>query len=186
MIPPDATSYANRDGIYLFNFISPVGIPGVSTELALKQFNSITSILTNKVYGGDWTSVRGYHNYHNPIGNPNWRQYYWGDNYEALSEIKAKYDGTNMFGNPLQVQPAIPSAKTVVSCDNLTNKKEKKECLKAAASVVALKELDGDTDALKQPSNSAGVVSPQGVIAKKFATTTMLLVGFFIVLEVLN
>ena len=92
----------------------------------------------------------------------------------------------NMFGNPLQVQPAIPSAKTVVSCNNLTNKKEKKECLKAAASVVALKELDGDTDALKQPSNSAGVVSPQGVIAKKFATTTMF-VGFFIaVLEVLN
>ena len=82
MIPPDATSYANRDGIYLFNFIPSARV----TE----QFNSITSILTNKVYGGDWTKIRGYYNYLNPIGNPNWRQYYWGDNYEALSEIKAK------------------------------------------------------------------------------------------------
>ena len=58
---------------------------------------------------GDPTKLRGFYNYLNPPGNPNWREYYFGKNYKRLSEIKAKYDETNMFGNPLQVEPAVPA-----------------------------------------------------------------------------
>ena len=46
----------------------------------------------------------------NPPGNPNWRQYYFGSNYERLTQIKAKYDPLNYFGNPYQVEPAVDVA----------------------------------------------------------------------------
>ena len=52
----------------------------------------------------------GYYNYMNPPGNPNWRQYYFGGNYERLTLIKAKWDPLNFFGNPYQVEPAIDVA----------------------------------------------------------------------------
>lgn len=65
---------------------------------------------------GDPTKLRGFYNYMHPPGNPNWREYYFGSNYQRLSEIKAKYDGTNVFGNPMQVEPAIPDISTI--CEN--------------------------------------------------------------------
>lgn len=97
LIAPNATGYANREEIWLLAFSDK------------KHYDSITSVLTNKVYGGDPAKVRGFYNYLNPLGNPHWREYYWGDNYKRLSEIKLVYDKTNGFGNPAQVGPAIPS-----------------------------------------------------------------------------
>jgi len=97
LIAPNATGYANREEFWLLDFQDK------------KHYDSITSILTNKVYGGDPAKVRGFYNYLNPLGNPHWREYYWGDNYKRLSEIKLVYDKTNGFGNPAQVGPAIPS-----------------------------------------------------------------------------
>ena len=41
------------------------------------------------------------------MGNPNWRYYYFGENYQRLSQIKLKYDPLNFFGNPQQVEPAV-------------------------------------------------------------------------------
>ena len=65
-----------------------------------------TEILAKKHYK-DATKLQGYYNHMNPIGNPNWRKYYFGDNYARLSQIKAKFDPLNVFGNPRQVEPAI-------------------------------------------------------------------------------
>ena len=105
MIAPEDTGYANREEFWLVSFDN--------TAPAFKDdwYNKFTSILTNKVYGGDPSKIRGFYNYVNPLGNPNWREYYWGDNYEKLSDIKLIYDETNGFGNPVQVQPAIPGKK---------------------------------------------------------------------------
>jgi len=97
VIAPNATGYANRKEFWLLEFFNRT------------HYDSFTSILTNKVYGGDPAKVRGFYNYLNPLGNPHWREYYWGDNYKRLSEIKLVYDKTNGFGNPVQVGPAIPS-----------------------------------------------------------------------------
>jgi len=105
LIAPEDTGYANREEFWLLSFDN--------TDPAFKDdwYNRFTSILTNKVYGGDPSKIRGFYNYVNPLGNPNWREYYWGDNYEKLSDIKLIYDETNGFGNPVQVQPAIPGKK---------------------------------------------------------------------------
>lgn len=101
IVPPDATGYANRAEYMLLSFAGGFG--------GVERLNQVAEILVEKVYGGDPTKLRGYYNYMNPPGSPNWREYYFGKNYQRLSEIKAKYDETNMFGNPLQVEPAVPA-----------------------------------------------------------------------------
>lgn len=60
-----------------------------------------------RFYGND-TAFQGYYNYMNPVGDPNWRHYYFGDSYERLSQIKYDNDPRNVFGNPLNVEPANP------------------------------------------------------------------------------
>ena len=95
----DATGYYNREEYTLLD---------VGDE---DQYEAITSILINKAYDGDASKLKGYYNYMNPEGNPDWQNFYFGDNYEKLSVIKAKYDVTNGFGNPVQVAPASLSSK---------------------------------------------------------------------------
>ena len=94
MVERDETAYHNREEYLLLNINSK------------SHYDSITSILINQVYDGDASKLRGFYNYMNIEGNRNWREYYFGDNYERLSVVKAKYDVTNGFGNPLQVEPA--------------------------------------------------------------------------------
>ena len=66
----------------------------------------ITNTLVNKHYDGDASALQGYFNYPSPIGNPDWRKFYFGENYERLSKIKRKYDPTSIFDIPNQPQPA--------------------------------------------------------------------------------
>lgn len=75
------------------------------------HYDAIASILVNKAYDGDASKLKGFYNYLNAEGNRDWRNYYFGDNYERLSLVKAMYDETNGFGNPLQVEPAPLSSK---------------------------------------------------------------------------
>ena len=100
MVERDETAYFGREEYSLLNFDSK------------KQYDKITSILVNQPYDGDATKLRGYYNYLNYEGNRNWREYYFGDNYDRLSVVKAMYDETNGFGNPLQVEPAPLSSKS--------------------------------------------------------------------------
>mmetsp|Transcript_11695 Transcript_11695/g.25649 ORF Transcript_11695/g.25649 Transcript_11695/m.25649 type:complete len:663 (+) Transcript_11695:369-2357(+) len=95
----DETAWAQRDTAIMTMF--------APTKSGRDDYEKITAILANKHYK-DANKLQGYYNYMNPIGNPNWRYYYFGDNYARLSEIKAKYDPKNVFGNPMQVQPAVP------------------------------------------------------------------------------
>ena len=103
LVERDETAYFGREEYSLLEFAGPD---------AEGRYDKITSILVNQVYDGDATKLRGYYNYLNWEGNRNWRQYYFGDNYERLSVVKAKYDETNGFGNPLQVEPAPLSSKS--------------------------------------------------------------------------
>lgn len=97
----DETAFPHRDTAIITEF-------GAGDE-ELKRYNEFTSILVNKHYK-DKTELQGYYNYMNPTGNPNWRKYYFGDNYKRLSKIKAKYDPLNTFGNPMQVEPEPDSS----------------------------------------------------------------------------
>ena len=105
MVARDETGYFGREEFTLLQF------GGGPVAAAAEKYDKVTSILVNKVYDGDASKLRGYYNYMNPEGNRDWRNYYFGDNYEQLSLIKAKYDVTNGFGNPLQVEPAPLSSK---------------------------------------------------------------------------
>jgi len=100
VVARDKTGYSNREEYILLSFAGAGG---------MEKYEEVASILINKAYGGDSTKLRGYINYMNPVGTTggDWRTYYFGDNYERLSEIKAKYDVTNGFGNPVQVRPAL-------------------------------------------------------------------------------
>ena len=73
----DETAWAMRDTA----FVTDVDFNG--------NMNQIKSILVNQHYK-DPTELQGYYNYMGPIGNPNWKKYYFGDNYERLSIIKSK------------------------------------------------------------------------------------------------
>ena len=96
----DETAWAWRDTAILAS----------SFDANPENYEKLTSILANKHYK-DASKIQGYYNYMNPTGNPNWRYYYFGDNYDRLSEIKSKYDPMNYFGNPQSVEPKEPSAE---------------------------------------------------------------------------
>jgi hypothetical protein len=49
----------------------------------------------------------------NPPGNPNWRYYYFGENYNRLAQIKLDYDPYNFFGNNEQVEPQAMSKSSI-------------------------------------------------------------------------
>ena len=100
LVERDETAYFSREEYSLLAFDSEA------------QYQSITSILVNQAYDDDASKLKGFYNYPNPEGNRNWREYYFGDNYERLSVVKAMYDETNGFGNPLQVEPAPLSSKS--------------------------------------------------------------------------
>mmetsp|Transcript_23487 Transcript_23487/g.67686 ORF Transcript_23487/g.67686 Transcript_23487/m.67686 type:complete len:726 (-) Transcript_23487:82-2259(-) len=90
----EATAFPMRDTAIMTQFKTGDHMKSVAGRMA-------------EFYGSE-TALQGYYNYMNPVGNPNWRQYYFGGNYERLSQIKLKYDPLNTFGNPMQVEPAIP------------------------------------------------------------------------------
>lgn len=106
MLERDETGYFNREE---YTLLSLNNAP--NTTIANEHYDAIASILVNKAYDGDASKLRGFYNYLNYDGNRDWRNYYFGDNYERLSLVKAMYDETNGFGNPLQVEPAPLSSK---------------------------------------------------------------------------
>lgn len=48
--------------------------------------------------------IQGYYNNLAPIGTKNWKRLYFGENYMALSKIKAKYDPFETFSKPMGVE----------------------------------------------------------------------------------
>uniref|UniRef100_A0A7S4WD41 FAD-binding PCMH-type domain-containing protein n=1 Tax=Ditylum brightwellii TaxID=49249 RepID=A0A7S4WD41_9STRA len=95
----DYNAVAHRDTAILIEFLR-----------GEEQRNKLLEIISEHYDDGE-LGFQGYYNYMNPVGNPNWRKYYFGDNYERLSETKLKYDQYNFFGNVQQVEPAIPKKK---------------------------------------------------------------------------
>ena len=67
------------------------------------MYNNLHSLLLSQ--SNDPTKFQGYYNYANPVGNPNWRTYYFGDNWKRIAKIKAKYDPMNIFGHQQQIEP---------------------------------------------------------------------------------
>ncbi|KAL7552285.1 hypothetical protein ACHAWF_015531 [Thalassiosira exigua] len=101
LVPSDKTGYGNREEYMLIEFTNLFDPAG-----AQDTYDQVADLLIREVYDGDRTKLRGYYNYMNAPGNPNWPEYYFGENVEKLSKIKKKYDPANMFGNFLQIPPA--------------------------------------------------------------------------------
>ena len=93
--PSDTALGAQRDTAFM-----------TSDQTPAEVLTEITNILVNDHYNGDPSALQGYVNYPGPIGNRYWKKFYYGENYEKLSKIKAKYDPLGVFGNPIQVQAA--------------------------------------------------------------------------------
>eukprot|EP01083_Nonionella_stella_P013265 37367_1 len=87
----DATAWYHRDTAMLAE---------VNSVDELEQSYSIL----NEHYN-DKTKIQGYYNYANPLGNPYWRTYYFGDNWKRIAKINAKYDTVNVFGHQQQIEP---------------------------------------------------------------------------------
>eukprot|EP01083_Nonionella_stella_P222963 795138_1 len=94
---PDETALAQRDTAIL---VKP------HTQ---DHYNQVAAILANQHYK-DANKLQGYYNYMGTVGDKNWCHYYFGSNCRRLSEIKAKYDPMNVFGNPMNVEPAVPES----------------------------------------------------------------------------
>mmetsp|Transcript_49185 Transcript_49185/g.74298 ORF Transcript_49185/g.74298 Transcript_49185/m.74298 type:complete len:623 (+) Transcript_49185:106-1974(+) len=88
----DYNAVAHRDTAIIIEFLR-----------GEEQRNKLLEIISEHYDDGE-LGFQGYYNYMNPVGNPNWRKYYFGDKYERLSETK-------LFGNVQQVEPAIPKKK---------------------------------------------------------------------------
>ena len=96
MVPtPSDTAFPQRNTAIL-----------VGSAMTAEEVTKVTNILVKEHYKGDPSALQGYVNYPTPIGNPDWKKFYFGENYDKLSVIKRKYDPTSVFGNPIQVQPA--------------------------------------------------------------------------------
>lgn len=94
MIDSKTTALAWRDAGIMSSFAGNVA--GTDTTLI--------DTMVGHISDEDPAKVRGYYNNLGPVGTPNWKSLYFGDNYDRLSQIKAKYDPLNIFGKPLAIE----------------------------------------------------------------------------------
>lgn len=107
-VPMNATAYAHRDKAMFYQSYA-IGLPKVSDttrrfltgfhEQVVKSVPSQSSEAT--VYGG----------YVDPALGADAQSSYWGPNYPALQQIKAKWDPNNLFHNHQGVRPASKSSR---------------------------------------------------------------------------
>ena len=76
---------------------------------------AVEVLLKDKAFGGDRNKLQGYYNYMSPE-IPNWRRFYFNQNWERLVEVKGKYDPYNVFGKPVTAEtPSTPKSDGVIS-----------------------------------------------------------------------
>ena len=78
---------------------------------------AVEVLLKDKAFGGDRYKLQGYYNYTSPE-IPNWRRFYFNQNWERLVEVKGKYDPFNVFGKPITAEtPSTPESDQVISVE---------------------------------------------------------------------
>lgn len=103
-VAQDASSYAHRDKLWLFQISSPLALApeaGPGIEFVKGFMNSLTDNLEDEEWGR-------YINYlDTELSRDDAQVQYWAGHLERLREIKAALDPTEVFFNPQSVQPAF-------------------------------------------------------------------------------
>ena len=105
LVKSNETAYPWRDTAFL-------SYPNTNPDFPLFLLR-LDILLKDKAYKNDTKNLNGYYNYMGPVGTPNWQRFYFGDNYERLQEIKAKYDPLDVFGKPVSVELPVASKEEV-------------------------------------------------------------------------
>jgi len=90
-VSPDATAFPWRDA-------------GILTGAVTEDHANI--ILQDKRFQKDINKLQGYYNYMVP-SIPNWRRFYFDQNWERLVEIKGRYDPLDVFGKDVTAEIPI-------------------------------------------------------------------------------
>lgn len=104
-----ATAYPWRNETILISFgyfaVTDDTTGGADALLCHNFTIGLTNIVSKYVSQPNGV-MRGYYNY---MGNPQpqWQQFYFGDNYPRMQKIKAAYDPLNVFGKPVTMQAAL-------------------------------------------------------------------------------
>lgn len=88
LVPSDATAFPwRKSGI----------LAGIVNNAA------VNALLEDKAFKNDANKLQGYYNYMSPE-IPNWRRFYFNENWERLVQVKGMYDPLNVFGKPITAE----------------------------------------------------------------------------------
>jgi len=65
--------------------------------------DAVNALLEDKAFKKDANKLQGYYNYMSP-DIPNWRRFYFNQNWERLVQVKGMYDPLNVFGKPITAE----------------------------------------------------------------------------------
>jgi FAD/FMN-containing dehydrogenase len=100
-VNPSATAFVHRDSLFLAQYLTRWN-EGGSAAGASRQHAWLRSLYASL---HPYSSGQAYQNYIDP-DLTDWRQAYYGANYERLSQVKAAYDPHQVFRFPQGITPA--------------------------------------------------------------------------------
>ena len=96
LLSPDETAFPWRNAGLLTSNISQA---------------AVNVLLQDKAFKNDVNKIQGYYNYMSPE-IPNWRRFYFDQNWERLTKVKGEYDPLDVFGKPMTAElPMVPATK---------------------------------------------------------------------------
>jgi FAD/FMN-containing dehydrogenase len=89
---PDATAFYHRDCLFDLKYATNIDMAAATSvkESGTRWIERIAAAMA------PWASGRSYQNYMDP-GLANWKQAYYGTNYERLLDVKRRYDPAGFF-----------------------------------------------------------------------------------------
>merc|ERR1712038_1821552 len=90
-VHPDDTAYPWRNAVLMVEY-----------DRGHEGHEKAAKFLERIVEGG--YNAQGYYNYMGPPGMKKWRSYYFGENWQKLSNIRGKYDPMDVFGKPMTIE----------------------------------------------------------------------------------
>lgn len=106
-IDADATAYAHRDKLWLWQCSSPAQLDSPDMTPGIKFVNGFMDSLKDNMEDGSWGRYVNYID--SELTREEAVQQYWGTHVPKLELLKAQYDPTELFSNPQSIQPAKSS-----------------------------------------------------------------------------
>jgi FAD/FMN-containing dehydrogenase len=100
-VSPTATAFVHRDSLFLGQYSTVWNWPG-STSGVANQRDWLSSYYKSV---HPHANGQAYQNYVDPDLS-DWEHAYYGQNYDRLTQVKAKYDPANLFTFPQSIKPA--------------------------------------------------------------------------------